>query len=117
MTYFEMHPRELTPKVVGIVGFDGVAALDLTGPLEAFASAGAANGSNERSTCYRPILLGVTGKTFVSESGLPFKAEATLASAGPLDTLSFPAEKACGNPTPWLSWRLGWPSAPARPGE
>lgn len=93
MTYFEMHPRELTPKVVGIVGFDGVAALDLTGPLEAFASAGAANGSNERSTCYRPILLGVTGKTFVSESGLPFKAEATLASAGPLDTIIVPGGK------------------------
>ena len=58
MTYFDMQPQEFTPKVVGIVGFDGVAALDLTGPLEAMASARRAGELNGRSICYRPILLG-----------------------------------------------------------
>jgi len=80
MTYFDLQPEEVTPKVVGIVGFDGVAALDLTGPLDALARASLAGASNKRSVCYRPVILGLASKRFVSESGLPFKAEATLAT-------------------------------------
>jgi transcriptional regulator GlxA family with amidase domain len=113
MTYFDMQPQEFTPKVVGIVGFDGVAALDLTGPLEAMASARRVGELNGRSICYRPILLGATGRTFVSESGLPFKAEATLASVGPLDTIIVPGGKGLRQPetmalvAAWLAERAG----------
>jgi transcriptional regulator GlxA family with amidase domain len=93
MTYFNMQAQEFAPKAVGIVGFDGVAALDLTGPLDALASASVVGASNERLICYRPVLLGLTTRRFVSESGLPFRAEATLASAGPLDTIIVPGGK------------------------
>src|SRR5881227_547321 len=93
MTYFNMQAQEFAPKAVGIVGFDGVAALDLTGPLDALASASVVGASNERLICYRPLLLGLTTRRFVSESGLPFRAEATLASAGPLDTIIVPGGK------------------------
>lgn len=111
MTYFEMQPEEFTPKVVGIVGFDGVAASDLTGPLDALASASVVGLSNTRSICYRPVILGLTSRTFVSESGLPFRAEATLASAGLLDTIIVPGGKGARQPetmalvTAWLADR------------
>jgi hypothetical protein len=39
MTYFAKLPARPSQKVVGLVGFDGVAALDLTGPLVALTSA------------------------------------------------------------------------------
>ena len=29
----------MVPKIIGVLGFDGVRALDLAGPLEAFATA------------------------------------------------------------------------------
>jgi len=92
MTHFARFPGELAPKVVGLVGFDGVAALDITGPLEAFANARQAGESNE-TPCYQTMLLGLTSKTFASESGLLFKAEATLACAGHLDTIVVPGGK------------------------
>ena len=98
MTYFEMQPEEVTPKAIGIVGFDGVAASDLTGPLDALAGASVVGVSNRRSSCYRPVLLGLTNRRFVSESGLPFRAEETLASAGPLDTIIVPGGKGVRQP-------------------
>jgi transcriptional regulator GlxA family with amidase domain len=113
MTYFDLQPEEVTPKVVGIVGFDGVAALDLTGPLDALARASLAGASNKRSVCYRPVILGLASKRFVSESGLPFKAEATLATAGDLDTIIVPGGEGVRQPetmailAAWLGERAG----------
>jgi len=49
-------------------GFDGVSALDLTGPLETFAAARVDDGETERSRPYQVRLIGVTGKSFTSES-------------------------------------------------
>ena len=92
------HPDELIPRAVGIVGFDGVAALDLTGPLEALAGARHAGEHGGGPACYKPLLLGLTTRTFVSESGLPFNAEGTLASAGPLDTIIIPGGKGLRQP-------------------
>ena len=106
-------PDELIPRAVGIVGFDGVAALDLTGPLEALASARHAGENDGGPACYKPLLLGLTSRTFVSESGLPFNAEGTLASAGPLDTIIIPGGKGLRQPetmrlvATWLTERAG----------
>ena len=91
--------------VVGLVGFDGVAALDLTGPLEALVSAGHAAKRIGLAHSYQPILLGLDNKTFVSESGLAFRADAILENAGPLDTIIIPGGR--GLRQPETSKRIG----------
>jgi transcriptional regulator GlxA family with amidase domain len=81
----------MTPKLVGFLGFDGVTSVDLTGPVEAFASARIArDGGLTRLPCYELVLIGATNKTFVAESGIVFKAQTTLATAPTLDTLVVP---------------------------
>jgi transcriptional regulator GlxA family with amidase domain len=77
------------PKVIGFLGFDGVTILDLTGPLEAFATA-QRNQENDRHRCYKPLIIGVAGKTFKSRSGVTFKAQHTLETAPPLDSIVIP---------------------------
>ena len=76
-----------TPKKrIGFLGFDGVATLNLLGPLEAFARARGAG--SEPS--YETILIGLTNKRFVSESGVIFRAQATIEVASKIDTLVIP---------------------------
>ncbi len=77
---------ETAPKIVGFLGFDGMTTVDLTGPLEAFAAAR----SEENETCYEAMLIGVTSKTFVTQCGATFKAQHTLRTAPPLDTIIIP---------------------------
>ena len=73
---------------VGIVGFNQLNALDLSGPAEAFASAEPEPGSNERG--YEVIVLGLTSRRFVAESGLIFHPHTTLEKAPRLDTILIP---------------------------
>jgi transcriptional regulator GlxA family with amidase domain len=77
---------ETSPRRVGFVGFDGVNALDLVGPLEVFASAL----SDDGAALYETVVIGATGGTFVADSGVLFKPSATFATAPPLDTLVVP---------------------------
>jgi len=79
-----------TPKCVGIFGFDGVSLLDLAGPLEAFAAARVDAPDGKAQPCYDARIIGVTGKTFASESGLVFKTEDTLLRARNVDTIIVP---------------------------
>jgi transcriptional regulator GlxA family with amidase domain len=76
-------------KHIGLLGFDGVAALDLTGVLEAFHIAGGADwrGPPRR---YAAHVIGVTAKPFIAESGLRLMPDTTLADAPPLDTVVIP---------------------------
>ena len=84
---------KLRSRRVGVLGFDGVAALDLTGPLEAFAAARPAEVSGATEPAYRPIMIGLTHKSFTSDSGIGFRADSTVASVGPLDTILIPGGK------------------------
>jgi transcriptional regulator GlxA family with amidase domain len=78
------------PLSIAILGFDGVSLLDLTGPFEAFAVARThAAGGKDRS-CYDARIIGVTGKTFASESGPVFKTDDTLLRARHLDSIIVP---------------------------
>lgn len=79
----------MSVKRIGFLGFDGVATLDLTGPLEAFATAAKENGDNVAAR-YELSLVGVTGKGFTSESGVAFRAHSTLKTAPPLHTIVVP---------------------------
>ena len=83
-------PGDVVPRTVGIVGFNGVAALDIIGPLEAFKAARAYTNFHRTHSCYEVQLLGLTGKRFVAESGLDLKADKLLAKVSALDTLIIP---------------------------
>jgi len=80
----------ITSKRIGIFGFDGVTLLDLAGPLEAFAAARTDAADGKNGPCYDARIIGVTGKTFASESGLVFKTEDTLLRARHVDTIIVP---------------------------
>ncbi len=80
----------MQPTRIGFLGFDGITALDLVGPMEAFAAAVLGDDHGVRGPCYTPLTIGVTGRSFASESGLSFKADTTLESAPALDTIVIP---------------------------
>ncbi len=81
----------MTPTLrVGVLGFDGVNAIDLAGPMEVFSTASELEQAEGRPQRYEISVLGVTGKTFVADSGLTFAANTLLASAPALDTLIVP---------------------------
>ncbi len=75
---------------VGILVFDGVMALDVAGPADAFSSASDYAGSGNQGPLYEVILLGPGRGPFAAQSGLLFKAHVTLANAPALDTLIIP---------------------------
>jgi transcriptional regulator GlxA family with amidase domain len=81
-------PRKL--RRVGFLGFEGVRTLDLTGPLEAFAAARNINREGNKEACYETVVIGLTRKSFVSESGVTFKAQTTIQAARHLDTIIIP---------------------------
>jgi transcriptional regulator GlxA family with amidase domain len=76
-------------KRVGLLLFDGITALDLAGPMEAFAAARIPADDSERK-CYEVLTIGLTKHEVKSESGLILKPSATLADCPRLDTLIIP---------------------------
>jgi transcriptional regulator GlxA family with amidase domain len=79
-----------TTKSVGILGFEGVTAVDFTGPLEAFSIARTDIDTDKARPCYDVRIIGVDGKTFVSGSNLAVSARETLANASKIDTILVP---------------------------
>src|SRR5678816_928105 len=78
-------PPSLAPRAVAIMAFDGVATLDLTGPLEALRIARFPGKRSEALPCYSPVVIGFEKRSFTSESGLIFKAEACAGSSDSFD--------------------------------
>lgn len=84
---------ENKPLRVGLLGFEGLMALDLVGPIDAFTSASAEGSNGEMVSCYEVVVIGLTGRPFTSESGVVFKPHKTIKTAPPLDTLIIPGGK------------------------
>jgi transcriptional regulator GlxA family with amidase domain len=78
------------PRMIGIIGYDGIQALDLVGPSDAFTSARMADANGMSRCAYNVVVLGLTAKPFRAESGLVFQPTCALADAPPLDTLILP---------------------------
>ncbi|MFF7993665.1 GlxA family transcriptional regulator [Kitasatospora xanthocidica] len=74
-------------RSVLVVLYEGVQSLDVTGPVEVFAGAGAAAG---QPGAYRVATASLGGGPVRSHSGLGLLADADLAEAGPVDTLVVP---------------------------
>ncbi len=77
----------MSPKTIGIIGFDGVIASHLSGPADAFTVAALEDGFGGRIPCYNVRTIGLTIKSFAAESGMIFHPQHSLATAPPLDTI------------------------------
>jgi transcriptional regulator GlxA family with amidase domain len=76
-------------KRIGFLIFDNVMALDLVGPMDAFATANALAGTNG-DRYYELITIGLGPKPIVCGSGMRFSPDTTIRDAPPLDTLILP---------------------------
>jgi transcriptional regulator GlxA family with amidase domain len=94
----------MRPKEIGIVGFENVAASQLSLPADAFAAAFLEDGFGGRIPCYKVWTIGLTKENFVAESGVALRAQKTLADAPPLDTIIVPGGS--GLRQPQVSSRL-----------
>jgi transcriptional regulator GlxA family with amidase domain len=78
------------PKRIGVVLFEGTTALDVAGPMEAFAAAAMPGGFPGSRSCYELLTIGLTKKDVVAESGLILRPSTTFAECPQLDTLIIP---------------------------
>jgi transcriptional regulator GlxA family with amidase domain len=81
---------KVNTRRIGIIGFDGVTALDIIGPLEAFAIASANVQARGSDSGYELLVLGLTKKRFVAESGVGIVPNSTLDRAPAMDTIIIP---------------------------
>jgi transcriptional regulator GlxA family with amidase domain len=97
-------------KTVGLLAYDKVQALDLTGPLDVF---GTANALAPETPPYGLHVIGVHSGTIHAENGLAILPACSIEDAPPLDTLLIPGGSGSrlGNPDPHL---LAWLRLQAR---
>lgn len=86
----------MTMRRIGFLAYDGVQALNLIGPADAFASdafraLAKERGSDTPAYPYDVVIIGLRGKRFTASSGIVMQANATVPTNVPLDTLIIPA--------------------------
>ena len=77
-------------KRVGILGYEGVMALDIAGPVDAFTTALVDSQSGRPEPFYDVVVIGLSAKPFTAESGIVFRPHTTIHEARELDTLIIP---------------------------
>jgi transcriptional regulator GlxA family with amidase domain len=80
----------MKPLRVGLIGYDGVQALDIVGPSDAFSIATRHDENGNEQPCYEVVIIGLTSRPFRAESGVVFQPHTTLQRAPALDTLIVP---------------------------
>jgi transcriptional regulator GlxA family with amidase domain len=80
--------KHASVRRIGLLGFEGVAALDLAGVQEAFYLASWLSGA--RAGVYETRVIGLSSAPFTAESGLRMLPDAGLDDDGALDTLIVP---------------------------
>ena len=80
----------LTPKRIGILGFDGVTASHVAASADAFTAAALDNGYGGRIPCYEVYTVGLISAPFQTESGTIFKPQKTIRTAPAFDTILIP---------------------------
>ena len=103
----QSHPKgsgpDTVPRRIGLLGFDDVAALDLTGVMDAFYVASCLKGSS--AAPYETLVLGLSAAAFTAESGLRIMPDALLRDCGMLDTIVVPGGS--GVRRPEVSTKIG----------
>jgi len=81
----------MAARRIGILGFNGVMALDVVGPFDALSSVCI----EDRDTLngYEVVIIGLSANPFVAETGIVFKPHRTIRNAPSLDTLIIPGGK------------------------
>src|SRR6267154_3855492 len=78
-------PPMTAPRRIGFLAFDGLQAMDLVGPADAFGSDalhdGGASGTTPASPPYECVVIGLTGKRFTTSAGLRMEASVVAATA------------------------------------
>ncbi|HEX8280271.1 MAG TPA: DJ-1/PfpI family protein, partial [Chthoniobacterales bacterium] len=91
MTYYsKISAAEVEPKVIGIIGVDGVSSFDVTSALEPFATARTSGPISSGQRCYETMIIGIDRKSFVCDSGAVINAHHTTRTAPLLDTIIIP---------------------------
>ena len=90
--------QQMKTKLVGILAFDGVTALDITGACEVLTTATTKNAAGNNEQCYETLIVGVGGKTVVSETGVVFRTHKTLTTAPVFDTIIVPGGRGLREP-------------------
>ena len=103
----------MSPRRIGILGFENVTSLDIAGPAYVFATACGLASNPAEGPAYEIVLIGVTGTAFRSDSGLMFKPARSLRNAPALDTLIIPGGHGLRDPATnarvaaWVKSRAG----------
>lgn len=91
---YEMSDKQQPrPKRIGLLLFDEITALDVVGPMEAFATARMPSNGRSKRKCYELLTIGLTKKDVIAESGLILRPSTTLAECPRLDTIVIPGGK------------------------
>jgi len=80
----------MNPKRIGFLGFEGVAASELTRAADVLAAATLDGGYGNRISCYQINTIGFTSECFRAEAGIAFWPDGTLETASELDTIVIP---------------------------
>jgi len=80
----------MNPKRIGFLGFEGVAASDLSRAGDVFAAASLDTGYGNPISCYHVCTIGFAFDCFRSQSGIVFRPDGTLETAPELDTIVVP---------------------------
>jgi transcriptional regulator GlxA family with amidase domain len=75
---------------VGILGYNGVAAINVVGPLEAFSNAFTVDSDGSHAPCYKVVIIPCTGERFVTDTGVKLEAQIWQPNQLPLDTVIIP---------------------------
>ena len=84
----------MTPKRIGILGFEGVVGIDLFGPAQVFAGAEIRDGRGNVQPRYDLFTIGLSNRSFATDAGIIVKPCKTLENAPSLDTFIIPGGKA-----------------------
>jgi transcriptional regulator GlxA family with amidase domain len=77
-------------RLIGILGYEDINALDLIGPGEAFASAEQIDAQGNAQRCYELVVVGIDMRPFKAESGVVFQPATDLQHAPDFDTIIVP---------------------------
>ena len=80
----------MQPKRVGFLIYPGMQALDLAGPMDAFAAVSLADAKGRRRPGYELFTIGFESRPVAAESGLTLTPQFTTVTAPKLDTLVIP---------------------------
>ena len=83
----------MAPKRVGILGFEGVVAIDLAGPAQVFDGAQISDEKGNQQPGYEVLTIGLSNRPFATDTGMVIKPGKTVKNAPSLDTLIIPGGK------------------------